>query len=89
MVDEGRYLASRIPGARFIELPGNDHLPFVGDQDAIVSEIERFVASFGSVAGEERALGTVLCVCERTAGAVDSARVESLTRPIVSRYRGQ
>jgi pimeloyl-ACP methyl ester carboxylesterase/DNA-binding winged helix-turn-helix (wHTH) protein len=42
-IDEGRYLASRIPGATFIELPGEDHLPFVGDQDAILREIGQFV----------------------------------------------
>src|ERR1041385_2723738 len=34
-VEEGRFVAQRIPGAKFVELPGNDHLPFVGDQDAI------------------------------------------------------
>ena len=42
-VEEGRYVASRIPGARFVELPGDDHLPFVGDQDAMLDEIERFI----------------------------------------------
>ncbi len=41
-VEEGRYVASRIPGARFVELPGVDHLPFVGDQNAILDEIEEF-----------------------------------------------
>ena len=30
-VEEGRYVAARIPGARYVELPGRDHLPFVGD----------------------------------------------------------
>jgi len=43
-VDEGRYLAERIPGARFVELPGIDHLPFVGDQDAILDEVQEFLA---------------------------------------------
>jgi pimeloyl-ACP methyl ester carboxylesterase len=43
-VDEGRYLAARIPGARFVELPGADHLPFVGDQDAILNVVEDFLA---------------------------------------------
>ena len=41
-VEEGRYLASRIPGATFVELPGVDHLPFVGDQDALLAVIEEF-----------------------------------------------
>jgi pimeloyl-ACP methyl ester carboxylesterase len=41
-VEEGRYVASRIPGATFIELPGVDHLPFVGDQDPILEAIEEF-----------------------------------------------
>ena len=35
-IDEGRYVASLIPGATLIELPGEDHLPFVGDQDAML-----------------------------------------------------
>ena len=32
LVEEGRYVAGMIPHARFVELPGDDHLPFVGDQ---------------------------------------------------------
>lgn len=44
-VEEGRYVASRIPGATFVELPGVDHLPFVGDQDAILEAIEEFSAA--------------------------------------------
>jgi pimeloyl-ACP methyl ester carboxylesterase/DNA-binding winged helix-turn-helix (wHTH) protein len=42
-VEEGRYVASRIPSARFVELAGVDHLPFVGDQDAILNEVETFL----------------------------------------------
>jgi DNA-binding winged helix-turn-helix (wHTH) protein/pimeloyl-ACP methyl ester carboxylesterase len=62
-VDEGRYVAERIPSARFVELPGIDHLPFVGDQDALLDEIEGFLT--GSRQGEtpilDRVLATVLC----------------------------
>ena len=43
-VEEGQYLASHIRGATFVKLEGDDHLPFVGDQDAILHEIERFIA---------------------------------------------
>jgi pimeloyl-ACP methyl ester carboxylesterase len=42
-VEEGRYVASRIPGCKYVELPGADHLPFVGDQDQILGEIEEFL----------------------------------------------
>src|SRR3990172_4414639 len=35
-----RFLGRHIPGARMVELPGNEFLPFFGDQDAILGEIE-------------------------------------------------
>lgn len=61
-VEEGRYLASHIPGARFVELPGDDHLPFVGDQDAMMAEIERFLTQTHEREESERVLGSVLTV---------------------------
>src|SRR6266550_3149614 len=42
----GRYMAARIPNARFVELPSDDHLPWLSDGDIILDEIERFVATF-------------------------------------------
>jgi pimeloyl-ACP methyl ester carboxylesterase len=42
-VDAGRYLAARIPHARLVELPGDDHLFYFGDSDAIADEIEEFL----------------------------------------------
>lgn len=38
-VDHGRYVADNIPGARYVELPGEDHLPFVGNASAVASAI--------------------------------------------------
>ena len=61
-VEEGRYLASRIPGATFVELPGDDHLPFVGDQEAILSEVERFLTRTHVRAASEMVLASVLTV---------------------------
>jgi pimeloyl-ACP methyl ester carboxylesterase len=60
LVDEGRYLAGRIPGARFVEVPGADHLPFVGDQDAILDEVEEFVTGVRHTPRSEPVLATVL-----------------------------
>jgi class 3 adenylate cyclase len=42
-VEAGRYLSKHIPGAKYIELPGEDHLFFSGDTDAILDEIEEFL----------------------------------------------
>src|SRR4029453_4421928 len=41
-VDHGRYLANRIPGARWVELPGDDFLVWAGDTDVIVDEVGGF-----------------------------------------------
>ncbi|HKY30781.1 MAG TPA: alpha/beta fold hydrolase [Pyrinomonadaceae bacterium] len=59
-VEEGRFVASLIPNATYIELPGEDHLPFVGDQDELLDEIERFLTGARPFSGPERVLATVL-----------------------------
>jgi pimeloyl-ACP methyl ester carboxylesterase len=61
-IEEGRYVASKIPGARFVELPGCDHLPFVGDQDAILDEVEEFLTGARPEHRIDRVLTTVLFV---------------------------
>ncbi len=59
-VRHSRYLADHIPGARYVELEGVDSLPFIGDSDAIVQEIEEFLTG-GRHGGEvERDLLTVM-----------------------------
>ncbi len=60
LVEEGRFLASKIPGAKFVELPGDDHLPFVGDQTAILDEIEEFLTGVRHAPMVDRVLATVL-----------------------------
>jgi pimeloyl-ACP methyl ester carboxylesterase len=59
-VAEGRYLASRIPGARFVELSGADHWIAAGDTDAIADEIEEFLTGTRPVPEPDRVLATVL-----------------------------
>ncbi|HEX8117082.1 MAG TPA: alpha/beta fold hydrolase [Pyrinomonadaceae bacterium] len=61
-VEEGRYVASRIPGARFVELPGRDHLPFFEDQETVLSEIEEFLTGARHVREPDRVLATLLFV---------------------------
>jgi class 3 adenylate cyclase len=60
-VEAGRDIASRIPGARFIELPGGDNAPWAGDQDAVLSEVEGFLHHVREEEAElDRVLATVL-----------------------------
>jgi class 3 adenylate cyclase len=59
-VEAGRDLARSIPGARFVELPGDDHLPWVGDSDALLGEIEEFLTGVRTRVQPDRVLATVL-----------------------------
>jgi pimeloyl-ACP methyl ester carboxylesterase len=58
-VDEGRYLAAHIPGARFVELPGDDHVPFV-EPDQILDEVEEFLTGVRPAPASDRVLATML-----------------------------
>ncbi|HEX8147831.1 MAG TPA: alpha/beta fold hydrolase [Pyrinomonadaceae bacterium] len=82
-VEEGRYVASRIPGARFVELPGRDHLPFFEDQETILSEIEEFLTGARHVREPDRVLSTLLFVDIVNRDARGGAR----WRDLVSRFR--
>lgn len=55
-----RYMAARIPHARYVELPSADHLPWLADADAIGTEIERLVAASDPVPEPDRVLTTVM-----------------------------
>jgi class 3 adenylate cyclase len=59
-VRNARYLAEHIPGARLVELPGADHLPWLGDQDLILDELEEFVTGTRPAPASDRILATVL-----------------------------
>jgi len=59
-VRHSRYLAENIRGARYVELEGIDSLPFLGDSDAIVEEVEEFLTGVRSGGELTRALLTVV-----------------------------
>ena len=59
-VESGRYLAEHIPDAKYAELSGQDHFPFVGDMDAILDEVEEFLTGSRPTRAPDRVLATVL-----------------------------
>jgi class 3 adenylate cyclase len=58
-VENARFLARHIPGARYVELPGSDHVPWAGGGE-IVAEIREFVTGVREPAEPDRVLATVL-----------------------------
>jgi pimeloyl-ACP methyl ester carboxylesterase len=59
-VDGARWLAAQIPAARFVELSGNDHWPWISDPDQIVDEVEEFLTGERQERELDRVLATVL-----------------------------
>ena len=94
-VEEGRYLAGLVPGARWIELPGEDHLPFVGDQESLLAPIERFLTGLDGRPQADRVLATILCASlDETSlgGAGRLAAIRSFQAAVareVERFRGR
>jgi pimeloyl-ACP methyl ester carboxylesterase len=99
-IEEGRYIAARIPEATFLELPGPDHLPWVGDQGEVVDEIEGFLTGIRPAPQSDRMLATVLFTdivgsTERAASLGDSAwrdvleQHHALVRRELTNFRGQ
>lgn len=56
----GRWMADQIPGARFVELAGQDHLPWAGDSDEIIEEVREFLTGVRVAAEPDRVLATVM-----------------------------
>jgi class 3 adenylate cyclase len=80
-VEEGRYVAQSIPGAQWVELPGVDHLPFVGDQDAILDAIREFLTGTHRAVESADVLATVVAiVLDRTQDRGVSSRSAKLER---------
>ena len=96
----GREMAEAIPGARYVEVPGIDHIPWVGDAEEILDEVEEFLTGARHAAEVDRVLTTVMFTdivdsTRRAAELGDSrwrAVVEShnqLVRDQLDRYRGR
>jgi pimeloyl-ACP methyl ester carboxylesterase len=95
-----RYMAERIPGAKYVELDGIDHLPWVGNPDAILDEIEEFLTGVRTGPDPDRVLATVMFTdivgsTERTVELGDRAwrdvleRYHALVRDGLPRFRGR
>jgi class 3 adenylate cyclase/esterase/lipase len=95
-VDAGRYLAQHIPGAKYVELPGDDHLLQAFDQetlDLLIDETEEFITGARSGPEPDRVLVTVLFTdivgSTERAAAVGDRRWRELLDAYLGAARGQ
>ena len=59
-IQQARYMAERIPGAKLVELPGDDHMAWFGDVDALLGEVEEFLTGVRHEPEPDRVLATIL-----------------------------
>jgi class 3 adenylate cyclase len=99
-VEEARWIASQISGAKLVELPGDDHLIWAGDVDELVDEVEHFLTGVRPVRDPDRVLATVMFTdivgsTERAAALGDRRwravleQHHSVVRRELERFRGR
>ena len=95
-----RYMAQHIPGAKLVEFPGDDHLPWTSDPEPVLAEIEAFVTGTRPAQEPDRVLATVMFAdiidsTQRAAAIGDRAwtnelqQFYGLTRRQLERFRGR
>jgi class 3 adenylate cyclase len=94
--EHGRYIASRIRGAKLVELTGDDTFPFAGRADEILDEVEEFITGIRPVPVLDRVLATILFIdivgsTEQASAVGDRLWRESLNRydELVHRHLGR
>ena len=98
-IAEGRYIADHVPGATFVELPGADHWPWIG-HDQAVDEIQEFLTGIRESADPDRVVATVMFIdivdsTAVAAGLGDRAWADTLdgfyavVRRELDRFRGK
>src|SRR4051812_5494069 len=99
-VEQGRYLAAHITGAKLVELDGSDHLLGAGDVDAVADEVQQFLTGSHGSDEPERVLATVVFtdIVDSTRRAADLGdrawtelldRHDEVSRRLVESHRGQ
>jgi pimeloyl-ACP methyl ester carboxylesterase len=99
-VGAGRYLADQIPGANYVEVPGDDAMFFVGDTDELLDEVEEFLTGSRQAPEGDVVTATILFT-DMVASTEQSARMghrkwtaltdahDAMVRATLGRYRGR
>lgn len=99
-VEASRYMARHIAGAKLVELPGDDHLVYLGDSDTVLGEIQEFLTGVRTPPQQDTTLATVVFVdiveSTQKAASLGDARWQDLlaafhgaARRALDRHRGR
>ena len=99
-VEHSRYIASRVPGARYVELEGDENMFSLGDTEALLGEVEEFLTGTRHEREPDRMLATVMFtdICDSTRRAAEMGdrgwrflleRHDALFRQALERHRGR
>ena len=99
-VEHSRYIASKVPGARYVELEGDENMFSVGDWEGLIGELEEFLTGTRHEREPDRMLATVLFtdICDSTRRAAEMGdrgwrflleRHDALFRQALDRHRGR
>lgn len=100
LIEASRYMAERVPGARFMELPGRDHAPYFDHPDELIDEIRYFLTGSRSEREPDRVLATIMfsdiVASTETASRIGDRRwrdmldaYEGVVRVRLQEYRGR
>ena len=84
-----RYMAEQIPAAKFVELPGDDHIPWIGNADPLLAEIQEFLTGEPPILEADRVLATVLFIDIVQSTQRATAIGDSRWRDLVNNYQQQ
>ena len=87
-IEEGRFIADRIKGSKFIELDGSDHLFWAGNTDEVLEHMKSFILNVKPVEYYDERLYTILaanCKCEKS----DKINLRETVNRLVVQYRGK
>ena len=85
-IERSRYIADNIPNAKYVELPGDDHIPWIGDQQRLLDEAREFLTGDRPVPDADRVLTTIL-FCDIVDSTAHAARVGDLAwRALLERF---
>ncbi len=85
-IEEGKFIADHIQGAKFVEFDGNDHLFWVGNTKEVLSQMKAFILNVKPIRNYEEQLYTI--VAARISNTTESERLKNLIDQYVTQYRG-